>query len=267
MNDTVSYRYLADGKEEQRFGANPITGSAGMDIALSDFGARYYDPVTCRWTTRDPLAGKYLSLSPYNYCAGNPVACIDSRGDSLKFLSSAAILAMYNGIAPNTQVSLSFKDGVLLPSSIPDNLDDFFIKDLKEMASSSVMVTVDVSDQYLYSDYGQRTTGRFETAPYDYDDTQDALDFGFESFGKTIQGNLGQTLLPVRSKKGSIDDNVNIILNSKGSLNHQTVGMAHEFGHAILYLRGKPSGHGDPGVDNFVYSRASAMSKRLGYDR
>ena len=43
--------------------------------------------------------------------------------------------------------------------------------------------------------------------------------------------------------------------------------MAHEFGHVILYLRGMPSGHGDPGVDDFVYSRASAMSKRLGYDR
>ena len=65
----------------------------------------------------------------------------------------------------------------------------------------------------------------------------------------------------------SINENVNIILNSKGSLNHQTVGMSHEFGHVLLYLRGKPSGHGDPGVDSFVYSRASAMSKRLGYDR
>ncbi len=25
-------------------------------LSLSDFGARYYDPYTCRWTTRDPLA-------------------------------------------------------------------------------------------------------------------------------------------------------------------------------------------------------------------
>ena len=54
---------------------------------------------------------------------------------------------------------------------------------------------------------------------------------------------------------------------SRCSLNHRSVGMAHEFGHVILYLRGMPSGHGDPGVDDFVYSRASAMSKRLGYDR
>ena len=64
-----------------------------------------------------------------------------------------------------------------------------------------------------------------------------------------------------------MDNNVNVILNSKGSLNHITVGMAHEFGHVILFLNGEPSGHGEPGVDSFVYSRASEMSKRLGYDR
>ena len=67
-----SNRYRFSGKEEQRFGS--------LDLTLSDFGARYYDPVTCRWTTRDPLAGKYHSWSPYNYCAGNPVNRIDYSG-------------------------------------------------------------------------------------------------------------------------------------------------------------------------------------------
>ena len=65
-------RYRIGGKEEQRFG--------GLDLAMSDFGARFYDPFTARWTTRDPLAGKYHSLSPYNYCAGNPVNRIDYSG-------------------------------------------------------------------------------------------------------------------------------------------------------------------------------------------
>ena len=65
-------RHRFGGKEEQRYGT--------FNLGLSDFGARYYDPFTCRWTTRDPMAGKYHSLSPYNYCAGNPVRFIDDGG-------------------------------------------------------------------------------------------------------------------------------------------------------------------------------------------
>lgn len=85
----------------------------------------------------------------------------------------------------------------------------------------------------------------------------------------TIHGNLGQTLVPDRklpSGKKSIGRNVEIIINGKGSVNHRTVGIAHEFGHVILYLRNKPFGHRQQGVDEFVYGRSTLMSKRLGYD-
>ena len=51
-----------------------LTGS------LVDFGARMYDPHTGRWTTQDPMAWKYMSLSPYNYCGNNPVNLVDPDG-------------------------------------------------------------------------------------------------------------------------------------------------------------------------------------------
>ena len=38
-----------------------------------DFGARNYLPALPRWSAMDPLAEKYYSVSPYVYCAGNPV--------------------------------------------------------------------------------------------------------------------------------------------------------------------------------------------------
>ena len=76
VSELTTNRYRLAGKEEQRFGI----GAGTLDLHLSDFGARYYDPFTCRWTTRDPLAGKYHSLSPYNYCAGNPVNLVDPFG-------------------------------------------------------------------------------------------------------------------------------------------------------------------------------------------
>ena len=44
-------------------------------------GARYYDAdlLAC-WLSVDPLADKYPSMSPYNYCAWNPVKLVDPDG-------------------------------------------------------------------------------------------------------------------------------------------------------------------------------------------
>ena len=50
------------------------------DTELYDFGARRYDPALPRWTSVDPLAGKYPGISPYAYCAGNPITLIDPEG-------------------------------------------------------------------------------------------------------------------------------------------------------------------------------------------
>ena len=90
VSELTTNRYRLAGKEEQRFGI----GAGTLDLHLSDFGARYYDPVTARWTTRDPLAGKYHSLSPYNYCGGNPVNLVDPDGNILDTFLDAASLAM-----------------------------------------------------------------------------------------------------------------------------------------------------------------------------
>ena len=63
-------RYRFNGKEEQ------VTGSLG----LTDYGARLYDNLLPRWTTPDPLAEKYYSISPYAFCNNNPVNFVDPDG-------------------------------------------------------------------------------------------------------------------------------------------------------------------------------------------
>lgn len=48
-----------------------------------DFGARLYHPEVGRWTSPDPLAPKYLSVSPYVYCNGDPANVTDPDGRRL----------------------------------------------------------------------------------------------------------------------------------------------------------------------------------------
>lgn len=48
-----------------------------------DYGAREYDAVLGRFTTMDPMAEKYYSVSPYAYCLNNPILNIDPNGEDV----------------------------------------------------------------------------------------------------------------------------------------------------------------------------------------
>lgn len=61
-----------------KFGGKESLARVGLD--LYDFGARMYSPSNMRWMTMDPLAEKYYHISPYAYCAGNPVNYVDPDG-------------------------------------------------------------------------------------------------------------------------------------------------------------------------------------------
>jgi RHS repeat-associated protein len=51
------------------------------ETGLSYFGSRYYNPNLSIWLSVDPMSDKYASLSPYNYCANNPVKLVDPKGE------------------------------------------------------------------------------------------------------------------------------------------------------------------------------------------
>ncbi|MBR4482751.1 MAG: hypothetical protein IKS58_02105, partial [Paludibacteraceae bacterium] len=61
------------------------------------YGARYYDPSTALWFGTDPLQHKYPEVSPYVYCAGNPVVRIDPDGRWVQIVIGAAVGAVVNG--------------------------------------------------------------------------------------------------------------------------------------------------------------------------
>ena len=49
-------------------------------LNLYDFSARQYDAAIGQFTSVDPLCEKYYHISPYAYCAGNPVKYVDPDG-------------------------------------------------------------------------------------------------------------------------------------------------------------------------------------------
>ncbi len=50
------------------------------ETGLSYFGSRYYSSDLSIWLSVDPMSDKYPSLSPYTYCADNPVKLTDPDG-------------------------------------------------------------------------------------------------------------------------------------------------------------------------------------------
>ena len=54
-----------------------------VETGLSYFGARYYSSDLSIWLSVDPMAEKYPSLSPYVYCADNPVKLVDPNGEEV----------------------------------------------------------------------------------------------------------------------------------------------------------------------------------------
>ena len=57
------------------------------ESGLSYFGARYYSSDLSIWLAVDPMSDKYPSLSPYVYCANNPVKLVDPNGEEVEFNS------------------------------------------------------------------------------------------------------------------------------------------------------------------------------------
>ena len=73
---------IGEGEEDDVYHSfNPYKFSGKEQIrSLYDFGARWFTPKRAHWTTMDPLAEKYFSISPYAYCAGNPINLVDPEG-------------------------------------------------------------------------------------------------------------------------------------------------------------------------------------------
>ena len=70
-NFTLYFDYTYNGKEKD------------YESGFHYYGSRYYSSELSIWNSTDPMADKYPSLAPYNYCANNPVKLIDPNGEEI----------------------------------------------------------------------------------------------------------------------------------------------------------------------------------------
>jgi len=76
-------QHLNDGEISPETNEELFQGKLWLGLShanLYDFGGRYYQPRYGIWLSPDPLAEKYYHLSPYAFCAGNPINIIDQDG-------------------------------------------------------------------------------------------------------------------------------------------------------------------------------------------
>ncbi|RGN32270.1 RHS repeat-associated core domain-containing protein, partial [Bacteroides oleiciplenus] len=100
-NSTNTQPYKYNGKE--------LDTKKGLN--WYDYGARHYDAALGRFTTIDPIAEKYYSMSPYAYCANNPVNAIDPDGKLPVFLIPLAKGAVGAIVDAAAQVTISMANG------------------------------------------------------------------------------------------------------------------------------------------------------------
>ena len=88
-DQTNRFRY--NSKEEQ---SSLYPTAVRNAISYIDYGARQYDPVLGRWFAQDPLSEKYYGISPYAFCAGNPVKYLDPDGEIIGTAIDVASVAI-----------------------------------------------------------------------------------------------------------------------------------------------------------------------------
>ena len=82
----------ADTCDTRRFHTLPTAANSSYTFSAKErdsetgysyFGSRYYSSDLSVWLSVDPMSDKYASLSPYVYCADNPVKLVDPNGEEV----------------------------------------------------------------------------------------------------------------------------------------------------------------------------------------
>jgi hypothetical protein len=208
---------------------------------MYDFGARWYDVAGVpMWTSVDPLAEKYYHVTPYSYCAGNPVNMIDPDGREVK-PDDQSLKIIKNTLSPEEQEYVSLNDNGHIDSdrlSLCESGSNNF-QALKTLVNSHIQINVTSLSATDYIIEGIVKTELFNPVVVD----EDFKDVNFTSQVGNITGetgNLGVTYMPTNggAGKGPLDGkSVHININPTLSPTGAAEAFSHEgYGHARIYV-------------------------------
>ena len=179
------------------------------ETGLSYFGSRYYSSDLSIWLSVDPMSDKYASLSPYTYCANNPVKLVDPNGEHFEVVveeNTITIKATYYTQKDNKEL-------------LQKGLDYWN----NEQSGKYSYVTGSGDNKKVY-------TIRFDLkiAEQEYE-TDDAARLA-ANLGPTNSNNYMELSIPVYDNRGATTDG-NIIQLHPEKFSEQT--LHHEIGHTL----------------------------------
>ena len=257
-NDYYPYGGLINASDTQlqpyKYSSKELDRENGLD--LYDSQARWYDPMLPQTTTQDPLAEKYFSISPYTWCAGNPVRFIDPSGKTFIINNVRAQQAMIATVPKADAEFIRFNKGKLDRNLLLSHESDSknYQKRI-ELEMAPEIITVDMATSYKY----RNNKGKVIPQRMSYQQDDSFLDPNITNAYSNITGEIGETgisLMPGKKSKNSLDKYIHVILNSKLSDIGAASNFSHEVnGHVLLYVRTHDrvrSGHqfGKGNIDN-----------------
>lgn len=119
----------AENLQNYKYNGKELDRTYGID--LYDYSARFMEPALGRFTTMDPMAEKYYSISPYTYCLNNPIILIDHNGKwpSLKTIKQKINIGIENTLSFVNGASRAFADNLLGGSTDLRETGDYYNQD------------------------------------------------------------------------------------------------------------------------------------------
>ena len=102
--------------EYERYRGFTFTGKErDKETGYGYFGARYMDhELMTMWLSVDPMSDKYPSVSPYAYCAWNPVKLVDPDGEEISTHTDkdGNVVMVYNDGEQNSSYKRNFVEDI-----------------------------------------------------------------------------------------------------------------------------------------------------------
>ena len=159
-------------KQPYKYNGKELDTENGLN--LYDYGARQMDVIPGRFTSIDPMAEKYCTISPYVYCANNPLKYIDPDGKDWYKVQDEEGIWQYKyseEIRSQAMLNETVKNGVYLGITHTEN-DIYYSLMGSEYSSISKegMVMQKIDDALIkeavpekYTVYGDKVSGGEKT--------------------------------------------------------------------------------------------------------